>query len=131
MKAHVPYHRHRESQDHKVDQQVGHPIPAIELGLIDTATARDGFVPEVCHGLALEDGYEEVHDEIGEHNELGSDQRPAEAVDDGEDAVVQQDERCLDGEGRGEVEDLEGEKDLEFRRLSGCVKLTVPGVSIL
>ena len=69
LKLHIPYHWHCKNQDHEVDEQVCHPIPAVELILIQTAPSLNRLIPEERDRFALEDCDDIVHQKIGYHDE--------------------------------------------------------------
>ena len=64
----MPDYWHDETPDSEVDKQIGNPIPAIELVLIDAMAVLDRFIPVESDWAALKDGSEKAINEVKDHD---------------------------------------------------------------
>lgn len=104
----APDHGKREAEDHQIDEEIRDAVPAVKVGFVDAGTVRDGLVPVVGDGPAFKDCREKAGNEVAGDDGLGGGEDEAEPADYAEEAVVQENEGCLEGYGGAEVEDLNG-----------------------
>lgn len=107
-----PNHRQRQTQNQQINQQISYPIPPKKRSLVYARPAQYGFIPIERNGFAFKGGDEDTDNKKGCDDDFCGDEDVAEPGDDAEDAVVEEDEGGFEGDGGGEVEDLQGEEGL-------------------
>ena len=102
----APDHGKSEAEDHEVNKKIGDAVPAVEVCFVDAGPVGDFLVPVVGDGAAFEYGGEKADDEVAGDDGFGAGKEYTEPADYAEEAVVQEDDGCLDSHGGAEVEYL-------------------------
>lgn len=91
LQIQAPDHWHCESQNHEVNQEIGHAVPTVELVFIDACSTFDAFVPIKANRCTFKNGDEESDDVVEDHDNPSCSEEPTKPAYYAKDPVVEED----------------------------------------